>query len=180
MSFRQARSSLVVTLAFALAAFVAGSSLRGSWAQASEKKPLPVPVPAEYPYLPDRYGEVYFPSFADWQAVRLTALGASTTRLTESFSRQHLTCFAGPKGLSLTLDLLPEPSWKFYQGEGKFSAPSATVKPELEKAIAESVRFVRAFFSEVKDENLLIRVYIRSESIGTWTEGKLTLNSEKS
>jgi hypothetical protein len=179
MGFRQVRAFLSGGLAFALAALIAGSSLRGSWAQDTEKKPPAAPALSEYPYLPDRYGEAYIPSVADWQAVRLTALGASTTRLTEHFSRLHLTCFAGPKGLALTLDLLPEPSWKYYAGGGKFSAPPATVKPELEKAIAESVRFVRAFFPEVKDDNLHMRVYVRSENVGVWEGGKLTLNGEK-
>lgn len=179
MDSRQIRAFLSGGLAVTVAILISGASFRGSWAQNTEKKPPVEPALSEYPYLPDRYGEAYIPSVADWQAVRLTALGASTTRLTENFSRQHVTCFPGPKGLELTLDLLPEPTWKYYAGGGKFSAPAATVKPELEKAITESLRLVRAFFSEVKDENLNIRVYVRSENVGVWQGGKLTLNGEK-
>lgn len=179
MEFRQVRAFLSGGMAFALAIWIGGATLRGSWAQNTEKKPPQEPALTEYPYLPDRYGEAYIPSVADWQAVRLTALGASTTRLTDNFSRQHITCFPGPKGLALTMDLVPEPAWKYYVGNGKFSAPAATVKPELEKAIAETVRFIRAFFPEVKDESLHMRVYIRSESVGAWEGGKLLLNGEK-
>jgi hypothetical protein len=179
MQFRQPRILLSGAVALALASFLAGASLRGSWAQAPEKKAVPEQAHTEYPYLPDRFGEAYIPSVADWQALRLTALGASTTPLTDAFRRQHLTCFAGSKGLALTLDLLPEPGWKFYVGEGKFSAPPEKVKADLMKAISESVLLVRRFFPEVKDENLYTRVYIRSESVAVWEDGKLLLNSEK-
>lgn len=134
---------------------------------------------AEYNYLPARYGEVYVPSLAEWQALRLTALGASTTRLTEQFSRQHLTCFATPKGLVLTLDLLPQPTWKHYQPGGKFNAPPDTVRPDLQKAVDATMRFVRSFYPEVKDQNILLRLYMHSESIGLWEDGKLLLNGEK-
>jgi len=137
------------------------------------------PVFTEYPYLPTRYGEAFIPSVADWQALRLTALGASTTRITEHFSRQHLTCFATPKGLVLTLDLLPEASWPHYRPGGKFAAPLETVKPDLEKAVAATMRFVRQFFSEVRDANVQLRVFVRSESVGVWEAGRLTLNAEK-
>lgn len=151
-------------------------------AQAPPEPPKPgegEAVFTEYPYLPARYGEAFIPSVADWQALRLTALGASTTRITEHFSRQHLTCFATPKGLILTLDLLPEPSWPHYRPGGKFAAPVETVKPELEKAVAATMRFVRQFFGEVRDASVSMRVFIRSESVGAWEGGKLTLNAEK-
>jgi hypothetical protein len=137
------------------------------------------PSLSEYPYLPNRYGEAYIPSIAEWQALRVTALGASTTRLTEQFSRQHLTCFATPKGLVLTLDLIPEPAWKQYAGGGKFTGPTDTVKQDLQKAIDSTLRFVRSFFPEVRDKDLTVRLYIKSESIGVWEAGKLTLASEK-
>lgn len=134
---------------------------------------------SEYPYLPNRYGEAYIPSVAEWQALRVTALGASTTRITDQFQRQHLTCFATPKGLVLTLDLLPDASWKLYAGAGKFTAPADRVKPDLQKAIDSTMRLVRSFFPEVKDKDLSMRLYINSESIGTWGDGKLTLVGEK-
>lgn len=137
------------------------------------------PSLSEYPYLPNRYGEAYIPSIAEWQALRVTALGASTTRLTEQFSRQHLTCFATPKGLVLTLDLVPESGWKHYAGGGKFTAPAETVKQDLQKTIDSTLRFVRSFFPEIRDKDLTVRLYIKSESIGAWEAGKLTLTSEK-
>lgn len=133
----------------------------------------------EYPYLPNRYGEAYIPSIAEWQALRVTALGASTTRLTEEFSRQHLTCFATPRGLVLTLDLIPEPGWKHYAGGGKFNVPADQVKPDFQQAIDATLRFVRSFFPEVRDKDVSIRLYVKSASIGTWEGGKLTLNAEK-
>src|SRR2546421_11625478 len=100
------------------AALGAGLMLTGeARAQAPdrEEKPAPAGAPAgsEYPYLPARYGEAYIPSVAEWQAMRLTSLGASTTRLTEQFNRQHVTCFTTPKGLLMTLDLAPLPTWKY-------------------------------------------------------------------
>lgn len=134
---------------------------------------------SEYPYLPNRYGEAYIPSVAEWQALRVTALGASTTRITEQFQRQHLTCFATPKGMVLTLDLLPEASWKLYSGGGKFSGPPAQVKADLQKAIDATMRLVRSFFPEVRDKDLAMRLYINSENIGNWDDGKLTLVGEK-
>ena len=175
----KSRSPLWLTLALC-AGCLALASVR---AQEAERKPEPEakeqPVLTEYPYLPNRYGEPFIPSVADWQALRLTALGASTTRLTEEFSRQHLTCFATPKGLVLTLDLLPEPAWKFSAPGGRFTAPPDRVKPDLQKAVDTTVRFVRNFFPEVRNESVQIRLYIKSESIGAWEGGKLTLNVEK-
>jgi hypothetical protein len=146
-----------------------------------EMKPAPQEAPtlSEYPYLPARYGEAYIPSVADWQALRVTALGASTTRITEQFSRQHLTCFATRKGLVLTLDLLPQPTWKFTAPGGKFTAPPEKVKPDLQKAVDGTMRFVRHFFSEVRDQDVSIQLFINSESVGVWEQGKLTLNVEK-
>jgi hypothetical protein len=143
-----------------------------------EKKPDEPPVLTEYPYLPNRYGEAFIPSVADWQALRVTALGASTTRITEQFSRQHLTCFATPKGLMLTLDLIPQPTWKHYAGGGKFSAPAATVKPDLQETVDTTMRFLRNFFPEVKDQDVTIRLFIHSERVGDWTGGKLLLTGE--
>jgi hypothetical protein len=170
----------------ALAAFVAGSALHTSGpVRAGEAPPAARPGGAdqngegsEYPYLPRRYGEPYIPSVADWQAVRLSALGSATTRVTRHFSRQHLTCFPGPRGLALTIDLVPEAGWPHYAGGGKFRVPAEQVKPDLEAALVESVKFVRAFFREVRDEHLEIRVYVNSESVGTWSGGKLLLNDE--
>lgn len=134
---------------------------------------------SEYPYLPNRYGEAYIPSVAEWQALRVTALGASTTRITDQFQRQHLTCFATPKGLALTLDLLPDASWKLYAGGGKFSGPPDRVKADLQKAIDATMRLVRSFFPEVRDKDLSLQLYLNSERIGSWDDGKLTLVGEK-
>jgi hypothetical protein len=137
------------------------------------------PSLTEYPYLPNRYGEAYIPSVAEWQAIRLTALGASTTRITNEFSRQHLTCFPTNKGLVLTLDLLPQPAWKHYAGGGKFNAPVDKVKPDIQKAADLTVKFVRNFFSEVHDKSISLRIFINSEGVGVWENGKLTLHAEK-
>lgn len=167
----------------ALAGCVAAVSLGKVWGQAAgdEKKPgagQPLTL-TEYPYLPNRYGEPYIPSVAEWQALRLTALGASTTRITQEFSRQHLTCFPTPKGLVLTLDLLPQPGWKVY-ANGKFTGSVEKAKPDLQKALDATMRFVRNFFSEVRDKDVTIRLFINSESVGVWEGGKLTLEGEKS
>ncbi|HEU4754159.1 MAG TPA: hypothetical protein VFU47_13700 [Armatimonadota bacterium] len=165
----------------ALAGCLGALALGHGWAQGQqEKKPDEPPALTEYPYLPNRYGEPYIPSVAEWQALRLTALGASTTRITEQFSRQHLTCFPTPKGLVLTLDLLPQPEWKHYAGNGKFSAPPATVRPDLQQAVDVTMRFVRNFFPEVRDQDVTIRLFIRSENVGAWEAGKLTLSGERS
>lgn len=135
-------------------------------------------APTEYPYLPARYGEAYIPSVAEWQAIRLTSLGASTTRLTEQFSRRHITCFTTPRGLLMTLDLQPTPECKVYAG-GKLVGPPEKSKAEIEKTVSLTMKFVRNFFSEVKDEDAAIRVFVDSASIGIWEHGVFTLNSEK-
>jgi hypothetical protein len=156
----------------------AGSVALGSvWAQGQgeEKKPEDPGFLSEYPYLPNRYGEPYIPSVADWQAMRLTALGASSTRLTEHFSRKHLTCFPTPRGLVLTLDLEPQPGWKHYAGGGKFSSPAARVKPDLEQAVKMVLPFLRSFFPEVADKDVTLQVYLNSERVGAWQKGELTL-----
>lgn len=188
MNIRNVRVPLWLALAGCTGSLLLGSfatALTPAGAQAPEGKKEAKPdaeEPAtltEYPYLPNRYGEAYIPSIAEWQALRVTALGASTTRLTEEFSRQHLTCFATPKGLVLTLDLIPEPGWKHYAGAGKFNAPAEQVKPDLQEAVDTTLRFVRSFFPEVRDKDLSIRLYIKSGSVGVWEGGKLTLTSEK-
>jgi hypothetical protein len=147
----------------------------------AEKKPgaEEPPTLTEYPYLPNRFGEPYIPSFAEWQALQVTALGASTTRITQEFQRQHLTCFATPKGIMMTLDLLPDASWKHYAGAGKFSAPADQVKPDLQKAIDTTMKLVRSFFPEAQNKDVSVRLYINSESVGKWEAGKLLLNGEK-
>jgi hypothetical protein len=154
---------------------------RAAQAAAPEPKAAPeeVPTVASYPYLPPSYGKPFVPSVAEWEAMRLTSLGASTTRLTEEFTRRHVTCFPTPKGLVMTLDLSPEPGWKLYKPGGTFSAPPEKVKPDLEKAIAASMRFARNFFPEVADKDVSIRLFIYSERVGTWENGKLLLNGEK-
>ncbi len=153
------------------------------WAQNDDKpekseKPdnggLPT-IKTEYPYLPNRYGELYFPSVAEWHAMQLTSLGSSTTRITQDFERQHLTCFLGQKGFVMTLDLLPMPEWKHYAGGGKFNAPAARVQPDIEKAVAASLRSLRAFFPEARDQDVTMRLFMRSEPIGTWEGGTLKL-----
>ncbi len=120
--------ALRIPLWTALALCAGCLALGTVWAQGKDEpgKGEPDKEPAvltEYPYLPNRYGEPYIPSVADWQAIRLTALGASTTRLTQHFSRQHLTCFPTPKGLVLTLDLLPSRSGSTTRGRGGSRRP---------------------------------------------------------
>ena len=61
---------------------------------------------------------------------------------------------------------------------GKFSVPAEKVKPDLEKAVKATLGFVRNFFSEVRDKDVALRVYIRSEYVGVWENGKLTLKAE--
>ncbi|HTE21227.1 MAG TPA: hypothetical protein VK689_22920 [Armatimonadota bacterium] len=170
------RVPLWVALAGCLGCLVLGS-VRAQMPKAEPPQPE-APTLTEYPYLPNRYGEAYIPSVADWQALRLTALGASTTRITEEFNRQHLTCFVTRKTLILTLDLVPQPQWKFYAGGGKFSAPVSKVKPDLQKAVDGTMKFVRNFFSEVRDKDVQLRLFINSESVGAYENGKLTLNAE--
>jgi hypothetical protein len=178
----EAPMRLRIPLWMALAACLGCIALGRVVAQAPEpqkpggEEPLTL---TEYPYLPAKYGEPYIPSVAEWQAIRLTSLGASTTRITNEFSRQHLTCFPTGKGLQLTLDLLPQPSWKFSAPGGKFTAPVEKVKPDIEKAATLTIRFVRNFFSEVRDKDLTMRVFINSEGVGVWEDGKLTLYAER-
>jgi hypothetical protein len=168
-----------VPLWVVLAACAGSAALGTVWAQApgGEQQPELPALVKEYPYLPDRYGQPYLPSLAEWQAMRVTALGASTTRITQEFSRQHLTCFATPTGLVMTLDLLPQPDWKLYQPGGKFSAPPEKVKPDIQKAVDASLRFVRSFIPEAQDKDISLRLFIRSESVGSWEAGRLTLNA---
>ena len=168
-----------VPLWLALAGCLGCLAIGRGVAQAPEKPEPEPPTLTEYPYLPNRYGEAYIPSIAEWQALRITSLGASTTRLTEEFSRQHLTCFATPKGLVLTLDLVPQPKWKFSAPGGKFTVPAEKVKPDIQKAVDLTMRFVRNFFSEVRDENVVIQVFINSERVGVWQNDRLTLTAEK-
>lgn len=173
---------LRIAIPVALAVCTAGLVLGSVRAQAPKDAP-PKPEGAdaalsEYPYLPTRYGEPYIPSVADWQALKLTALGASTTRLTDQLSRQHLTCFADRTGLILTLDLLPQPSWRYYAG-GKLVGPQEKAKPDLEKAVAATMALVRAFFPEVADKDVRIQLFLNSESIGIWQGGELTVGSAK-
>jgi hypothetical protein len=164
--------------AASIASLTLGLTLsHGKEARAQADKEAPKgEVASEYPYLPDQYSQPFMPSVAEWQATRLTSLGASTTRLTEEFTRQHLTCFPTPKGLVMTLDLVPQPTWTYFKTGGTFTVPAAKVKPDLLKAVEASMRFTRNFFPEVKDKDVTIRIYIRSESVGTWTDGKLALN----
>jgi hypothetical protein len=170
---------LRIPLWLALVLCLGSVALGSVWGQEKKPDPKEPPVLTEYPYLPNHYGEAFIPSVADWQAMRLTALGASTTRITEQFSRQHLTCFADRKGLSLTLDLLPQPGWKFYAAGGKFTAPVEKVKPDIQKAVDANLSFIRAFFPEVQDKDMSIQIYIKSEGVGMWENGALTLKAEK-
>lgn len=166
----------------AIAACLFTAGIGALWAQApkeSKDDKEVKPPPVEYTYLPDHYSQPYIPSLAEWQAMRITALGASTTRLTEHFSRQHLTCFTTPKGLVFTLDLLPQPEWKFSEPGGKFNVPAEKVKPDLQKAIDASMRFVKNFYPEIEDKDVSMRLYLRSERIGVWENGKLALEAEK-
>jgi len=162
-----------------LAVCAGGLAFGRVWGQGEDPKKPDEPLTlTEYPYLPGRYGQPYIPSVAEWQALRLTSLGASTTRLTDQFSRQHLTCFPDRKGLILTLDLLPEPGWKGY-ANGKWTLPPDRVKADLQKAVDATMSLVRAFFPEVADKNVTVQLYLKSERIGTWQEGALTLTAEK-
>lgn len=176
------RVPLWLALAACAVSLAAGAALgigRPARAQTPEPDKGEAPPPSEYPYLSARYGEAYIPSVAEWQAMRLTALGASTTRLDEHFNRQHVTCFATPKGLLMTLDLVPLPGWNYYQPGGRFSAPVEKVKPDLEKAVEKTLRFTRSFFGEVRDPDISLRLFINSEFVGAFEGGKLSLKAEE-
>ncbi len=163
----------------ALVLLLGGLALGRVRAQGAKPQAKAVPQDAlglpHYAYLPDQYSQPYLPSMADWQALRLTAVGAGTTRITDEFSRQQLTCFLGNKNLILTLDLRPEGGWDLFQGSGKFKGSVERVKVDLQKAIAASLRSVRSFFDELQDKDILIAVHIRGERVGIWEGGKLTL-----
>jgi hypothetical protein len=53
------------------------------------------------------------------------------------------------------------------------------VKPDLEKAVKATLGFVRNFFSEIRDKDIGLRVYLHSEYVGIWENGKLTLKVEQ-
>jgi hypothetical protein len=132
-----------------------------------------------YPYLPKEYAGDYGPSVADWQALRMTAMGASPERATEHFTRQQCSAFLASKGLAVKLDLVPDPDWKHYAGGGKFSAPLSRVKPDLERAAEAARDFTRTFFQEVQDKDLAIIIHIRGERVGLWNAGSLVMEAEK-
>lgn len=132
-----------------------------------------------YPYLPKEYAADYNPSVADWQALRMTAAGASPERVTEHFTRQQCSAFLAGKGLAVKLDLVPDADWKHYAGAGKFSAPLSRVKPDLQQAAEGGRAFTRAYFQEIRDADLAIILHIRGERVGIWNDGKLILEAEK-
>jgi hypothetical protein len=154
-----------------------GSLANPPWAAGAQEAETPPEdrPPAEYPYLPERFGQPFIPSVADWQALRLTALGAATTRITAEFHRQHVTCFPTQQGLFLTLDLLPVDGWEGYAGGGRFNIPDEEAAGVVGRAVGETLRFVRIFFPEVQDENLAVQVHVNSERVGLWRDGELTL-----
>ena len=87
-----------------------------------------------------------------------------------------MTCFPTAKGLILTLDLLPQPGWKWF-ANGKLTADKA--RPDLQKAVDSTMKFVRTFFSEVRDKDVSMRLFVHSEHVGVWENGKLQLTDDK-
>lgn len=175
-----------VPLWAALAPALAGLAIGGVGAQLAEQKPAAQKQDApelaglpSYPFLPPTYAQPFVPSIADWQALRLSAYGASTTRITDNFSRQQLSCFLTPKGLAMTLDLLPQPEWKHYAGQGRFAAPLDRVRPDLQQAVDFTLKYTRNFFPEIKDGDITIALHIRSERVGVWENGKLSFTVDK-
>jgi hypothetical protein len=170
------RVPLWVTLA-ACAGCLALGSVR---AQAPKKPDLLEDAPMrEYSYLPKEYAQSFDPSVADWQALRLTAEGASAAKLTEHFTRRQCTAILAGKGLAVKLDLVPEASWPHYAGGGKFKVGVAKVKPDLQAAAEAARDFTRTFFQEIQDKDLAIIVHIRGERVGLWNDGKLVLEAER-
>jgi hypothetical protein len=173
-----------VPLWMLLAACAGCLALGSVWAQAPEA-PAPQKVTPEdfvqrsYPYLPAHYAVDYSPSVADWQAMKMTALGASPQRLSEHFTRQQCSAHLASRGLAVKLDLLPDADWKHYAGGGKFSSPIARVKPDVQKAVEAARDFTRTYFQELQDKDLAIVVHIRGEQVGLWNDGRLVLDAEK-
>jgi len=170
---------LRVPLWLALAACAGCLALGSVRAQAPQEKKPDDPPLRTYAYLPKEYADDYSPSVADWQALRMTAVGASPERLSEHFTRLQCSAFLASKGLAVKLDLGPDAHWKYYAGGGKFTVPAARVKPDLEKAVAAARQLVRSHFQELQDKDLAIIVHIRGERVGLWNEGKLSLEAEK-
>ncbi|MBI3910212.1 MAG: hypothetical protein HY320_04680 [Armatimonadetes bacterium] len=166
-----------ILLWLALVAGAGTAALAVAWAQGQSREEEP--ARSEYAYLPARYGEVYIPSVAEWQALQLTALCASRVRITKNFSREHLNCYPQRDRMIVTLDLVPEPPFTLYAGGGKFTGPPEKVKPALQEALDISLKTVRAFFPEIRDQDLQVRLYVQSELVGTWTAGTLDLTGER-
>lgn len=147
----------------------------GVWAQKPEK-----PAPASpYPYLPAKYGQIHMPSVAEWLELRFNVANGSTTRITQHFLRRHLKCSLRKDRLILTMDLEPMPSWKFYEGQGKFSGDQKRVEKDISAAIDTAIKTTKQYFPEVKDKDIALLLFMNSEIAGQWDGGKLGLGRSK-
>ena len=153
-----------------------------AWMQtAGAQEPEPAPPSArpqaEYPYLPAGFSAPYLPTVADWQAMTLNAVNASTTRISTHFDRNSLACILTPERLVLTMDLAPRPSWTHYQGGGKFTGDRARAERDLQAAVDIALATARGYLPGLKDEDVALLLSINSEIAGQWANGKLSLGA---
>ncbi len=170
-------------LAACVASFAAGAfAFSGgiASAQGGEKGPGTEAPPAkEYSYLPPQYGGAHIPTVAEWQALRLTAMGAGRLGLTKYFSRNQMTAQVGPDRLELTCNMVPLAAWKHSLPGGKFNVPNEQVAPAITEAVKVAIGDARYFFPEVQEKDVRVRLYIEGNSIGVYEAGTLKLNPQK-
>jgi len=134
----------------------------------------------KYPYLPAEYSELYLPTKAEWRGMQLTANQNCEGSLSDKLIKTHLQTFVLPTGIILSVDTKPQPGWNVYLGNGRFSCSDREVRAAYAEAAdrgsgTDIMNLVRLSLPGIADEDVVMHFYIRGGSVGTWTDGVMTL-----
>lgn len=136
-------------------------------------------VGLKYPYLPAEDSQEYIPTKAEWKALVFTARVNAQSQLTEKLFSNQSQLRARPTDLWLHTGTQATPKWPVALGGGRFSCSDREVRAAYEEAADVIMKSVRASFPSVSDKNVKIRFSEAESIIGTWTDGKMTLEGEE-
>lgn len=131
-----------------------------------------------YSYLPGD-SELYIPTWADWQRVKANAAQNSEQYLTDRLKRTNFVLTQGENEQIAIVDTEPQPEWfDAWKGKGRFNCSDRELRATYQEAAEATMIIVKNYLSDATTNNTMVALTIHGYAVGTYRDGKLSLEGE--
>lgn len=129
-------------------------------------------------YLSDELNKEVSLSKGELAALQLTAYYNNTGALTSKLMRQSLRAMLGPLSLDVIVDTVAQESWPAHKGGSSFNVSDGEVMLAYMEAGEVVLSWVNRYFPNINARAVNIVFTIKGFVIGTYQQGKFTLQSK--